>query len=758
MKRVLLLFVFAHCAAFSQSVQLVNAFPNLTFTQPVLVTHANDGSNRVFVVQQNGLIRVFPNDSTATAAPTFLNLSARISTGSERGLLGLAFHPNYATNGYFFVNYTQVNTGRTIVARYSVDPLNPNQGDFNSELILLNIYQPYTNHNGGMVFFGLDGYLYISMGDGGSAGDPSNRAQNVDSLLGKILRIDVDNPAGGLNYGIPPDNPLVGLPGRDEIYAWGLRNPWRMSQDPVSGEIWVADVGQGAWEEVDSLGKGLNYGWRCYEGPNPYNTTGCGPSSQYTFPKKYYSRSSPHCSVTGGYIYRGSRRPELTGRYVYGDYCSGYIWKFLFQNGQLTEDELLVDAPFSISSFGVDQAGELYVCNYAGTIWRFAGNPVHATTSQVLPVNGSRNNSIPATLLWRSANGATDYWLEIASDAGFSSTVVSDSTLADTSFVFASAFEGTRYYWRIRVKNASGWGNPSSVWNFTIASVPGQIDLLEPAHGANIPSRFVTLRWHSNTDATSYWLEMGYDSTFASVERVDTALTDTLLALSDATRDTTYYWRIRGRSPVGNGPFSSRIFSTYSLPAPPTLISPPDSSTIILATSIDFLWGVSENAADYWLEVALDQNFTNVVVRDSVLVDTARSVGGLDRPQRYFWRVRGRNQYGYGLFSNPWTFFYDHDLSVGDDEGIPARFVLDQNFPNPFNPSTEIRYGIPQRAPVRLTVVNLLGQEVTMWDQGVQQAGWYSVRLNAAALPSGVYFCRLDAGDFRTVRKMMLMK
>jgi glucose/arabinose dehydrogenase len=367
-----------HFTLIAQPLQLVNAFPNLTFTSPVLLTHPPDGTNRIFVVQQNGIIRVFPNDSAVTSAKTFLNVSSRISTGSERGLLGLAFHPNYASNGYFYIDYTQATTGRTIVARYSVNPANPDTAIFTSEQVLLDIYQPFSNHNGGNIMFGLDGYLYIGLGDGGSAGDPGNRAQNLDSLLGKILRIDVNDTSGGRNYGIPVDNPLIGSGHREEIFAWGLRNPWRFSQDPVTGTIWVGDVGQGLWEEIDILEKGLNCGWRCYEGNARYDSSGCGPSALYTFPVKVYPHSGGDCSVTGGYVYRGNRRPELVGRYIYADYCTGKIWQFIYQNGHLVSDSLLIDAPFSISSFGVDQSNELYICNFTnGNIQRFAGNPTN---------------------------------------------------------------------------------------------------------------------------------------------------------------------------------------------------------------------------------------------------------------------------------------------------------------------------------------------------------------------------------------------
>jgi len=554
-------------SASSQPLQLVNAFPNLTFTQPVFLTHANDGTNRIFVVQQNGLIRVFPNDSAVTSATTFLNISSRISTGGERGLLGLAFHPNYATNGYFYVNYTQAGTGRTIVSRFRVDPNNPNQADPNSEVILLNIYQPYDNHNGGMIMFGLDGYLYIGMGDGGSAGDPGNRAQNLDSLLGKLLRIDVDNPAGGLNYGIPPDNPFVGLPGRDEIYALGLRNPWRFSQDPLTGEIWLADVGQSSWEEVDSIGRGRNYGWRCYEGPAAYNTSGCGPASQYTFPVKYYARVSPHCSVTGGYIYRGYRRPELIGRYIYGDYCSGYIWKFYYQNGVLSEDQLLIDAPFSISSFGVDQNGELYVCEYSttGRIWRFAGN-LTPTTTPVSPSNGSIDVPIPTSIVWRQGESAIRYWLEIATSPTFATIVYRDTSLTDTSTVVSSLSPGTIYYWHVRARNTLAWGVFSPTWSFTTVAIPPQVVLLSPPDSANIPSEQVELLWMRANGAATYRLEVAYDSLFIDLFHSDTALTDTVTSVSGLVRDTLYYWRVQGGNAAGWGAFSAyRRFRTTGL-------------------------------------------------------------------------------------------------------------------------------------------------------------------------------------------------
>lgn len=354
----------------SQPIELVNAFPNVAFNSPLFVTHSNDGTNRVFVVEKTGLIKVLPNDSNTSDSRVFLDVTNLIINGSERGLLGLAFHPDYATNGYFFINYTRSGDGATRVSRFSRSQSDPNKADSLSELNIITISQPFSNHNGGMLLFGLDGYLYIGMGDGGSGGDPGNRAQNVNELLGKILRLNIDTATAQFNYGIPPTNPFATGGGRAEIYTIGMRNPWRFSLDPVTGEIWCGDVGQDAREEIDIIQLGLNYGWRCYEGFNPYNTSGCGPQTNYTFPIKDYPNQTPECSITGGYVYRGARRPELTGRYIYGDYCSRKIWKLKYENGNITEDSLIANAPSSIYSFGSDQLNELYVCCANSIVYR----------------------------------------------------------------------------------------------------------------------------------------------------------------------------------------------------------------------------------------------------------------------------------------------------------------------------------------------------------------------------------------------------
>jgi glucose/arabinose dehydrogenase len=334
-------------------------------SSPVFVTNAGDGSNRLFIVEQGGTIRVLQPGSTTPSL--FLDIHTKVVAGGEQGLLGLAFHPQYSINGRFYVYYTRVGDGTLVIAEYHVST-NPNTAD-PTETVLLTIPHPTnTNHNGGMLAFGPDNYLYIGVGDGGSANDPPNNAQNINVLLGKILRIDVNAPG---TYSSPPTNPFFGAtPGADEIFAYGFRNPWRFSFDHVTGVQWVGDVGQGAREEVDMpIVNGGNYGWRVFEGLACTNNdpAPCGSPQNYIFPIFDYTHSNGRCSITGGYVYRGSQGALPGGTYVYGDYCSGEI---LAWDG--TTQTLLLDTASNISSFGEDEQGELYVVNLGGSISRIA--------------------------------------------------------------------------------------------------------------------------------------------------------------------------------------------------------------------------------------------------------------------------------------------------------------------------------------------------------------------------------------------------
>ena len=306
--------------------QLEDAFPNLpNFSSPVDFQNAGDYTNRVFIAEQPGRIKVL-DDKVDISTKNSLNITDRVTSGGETGLLGLAFHPDFEHNGYFYVYYTAPNPLRSVVARYQVSLTNPDSAD-KTEVILLTQAQPFSNHNAGQLAFGPDGYLYIALGDGGSGGDPNGNGQNKSVFLAKILRIDVDHPEGVLNYGIPADNPFKGNTQgyKEEIYAYGFRNPWRYSFDPATGWLWCADVGQDLYEEIDIVENGKDYGWRCYEGNHTYNTTGCGDMSEYTSPIWEYGHN-PECSITGGYVYRGPNQPGLTGKYIYGDYCSAKTW------------------------------------------------------------------------------------------------------------------------------------------------------------------------------------------------------------------------------------------------------------------------------------------------------------------------------------------------------------------------------------------------------------------------------------------------
>ena len=344
-------------------------FPNLTFSQPVGIVSSGAGSNSLFVIEQPGTIRVFENSQTVATSSIFLDLSNRVLYGGEQGLLGLAFHPNYAANGYFYVDYVVDNPRRTIVSRYTVSTSNPNQAQSDSELVLLEIAQPFTNHKGGQLAFGPDGYLYIAMGDGGSGGDPFGNGQNRAVLLGKILRIDVNTPSGGRNYGIPADNPFVGntLGYMEEIYAYGFRNPWRFSFDTLTGRLWVGDVGQSQREEIDIVERGLNYGWNIMEGSLPYAG---GSQVGLELPVWEYGRDQG-IAIIGGYVYRGPTATALTGSYVYGDYGSGRIWALTIGSTGTPSNTLLDDTTLQISSFGLDGNGELYICAFDGKIYKF---------------------------------------------------------------------------------------------------------------------------------------------------------------------------------------------------------------------------------------------------------------------------------------------------------------------------------------------------------------------------------------------------
>jgi glucose/arabinose dehydrogenase len=359
----------------SGQINIVNAFPNLTFENIVGLEDPRDGTNRLFAVSQNGTIRVFENSPGASSSIVFLDIQPKVIYGGEQGLLGLAFHPDYEKNGYFYVNYTAPDPRRTVIARYSAKKDNPNSADPQSAIIILEIEQPYSNHNGGQLSFGPDGYLYTILGDGGSGGDPLNSGQDRKSLLGKLLRIDVNQSSGNRHYSIPSDNPYKGnMEGfKEEIYAYGLRNMWRFSWDAGTKKLWGADVGQDKWEEINIIEAGKNYGWRIMEGTHCYDPAeGCDKSA-YTLPIWEYGHDeNGGYSITGGFVYRGKSVKELIGKYIYADYVSRNIWALTY-DGKKASNELLLRGNISISSFGTDKDNELYLCSHHdGKIFKFS--------------------------------------------------------------------------------------------------------------------------------------------------------------------------------------------------------------------------------------------------------------------------------------------------------------------------------------------------------------------------------------------------
>jgi glucose/arabinose dehydrogenase len=339
------------------------------FTQPTgIVSAPND--ERLYIVEQTGMIRrVTPNQSDTQV---FMDITNKVTNDGEMGLLGLAFHPQYAQNGYIFVNYID-KSQNTVVARYHTDQ---NVVDLASEKVILQVEQPYTNHNGGDLVFGPDGFLYIALGDGGQAGDPHDNAQNLNSLLGKILRIDVNTNEA---YAIPDDNPFAGQENaRPEIWAYGLRNPWRISFDRETGDLYIADVGQGELEEINfqSAGSkgGENYGWRCYEGTREYNLDGCEGVNNAIPPIIEYSHEDGRCAVTGGYVYRGSMFESLQGKYFYGDFCGSQLY-YAEQKDGSWQQTLALQTEFAISAFGQANDGELYLADYdSGDIHEIKAN------------------------------------------------------------------------------------------------------------------------------------------------------------------------------------------------------------------------------------------------------------------------------------------------------------------------------------------------------------------------------------------------
>ncbi len=368
-------------------VSAARAFENLIFERPIVVTHANDGSNRVFVAEQEGIIKAFKNDPDVEEATVFLDIDKRCryrDDNNEEGLLGYAFHPKFKDNGQVFAYYTTASEEHTsFVSRFTLSKDDPNKVDASTEEVLMKIPQPYWNHNGGTIAFGKDGYLYIGLGDGGLGNDPHGNGQNLSTMLGAILRIDVDTMDEGKAYAIPKDNPFVDytvsrrqgktIKAEPEIYAYGLRNVWRMAFDRENGKLWAADVGQGLWEEINIVEKGGNYGWNIREAMHWFRPDGNDTKTDKLIDPVWEYHHDVGKSITGGLVYRGKEVPELVGKYVYGDYVTGLLWA-LEHDGKKTVANYSLKFEgdkLPIMSFGDDEAGEVYFTTTFGQLYKF---------------------------------------------------------------------------------------------------------------------------------------------------------------------------------------------------------------------------------------------------------------------------------------------------------------------------------------------------------------------------------------------------
>ena len=496
------LFTLSVPSVFAQ-VETEVAFESLFFSNPVDIQHPGDGTNRLFLVQQNDAqIWVFPDDLASGDASLFLDLSDRVRTaGGEEGLLGLAFHPNYESNGYFYVYYSASSPRRSVIERFTVSSSNPDQANQESGLVIMEVDQPYENHNGGQLAFGPDdGYLYIALGDGGSGGDPQGHGQNRETLLGNILRIDVDGTSNGLNYRIPSDNPYAGNTQnfREEIFAYGFRNPWRMSFDAPTGQLWVADVGQNEREEVAIVANGENHGWKIMEGFQCYpSSANCNPEG-LTLPVWDYGRSLG-ASVTGGHVYRGSRISEYTGFYIYSDFISGRIWALKYIEGQPTTHFEIHDLPHNVAAFGVSATGELYMLAFNGRIYQFTSEGLPVASFETGPPSRSTVNANSASFSWRAddADGSiVDYEIDLDGPTTL------EQTTTETSITLNNLANGD-YSFCVTAQDNNGNNSQAACTSFTVDAVSLPVVQIDagPADGSTINTGVAQFAWSGSHPA-----------------------------------------------------------------------------------------------------------------------------------------------------------------------------------------------------------------------------------------------------------------
>lgn len=709
---LILSFITICFAANAQSIELVPYASG--FDEPVDIANAAD--NRLFVAEKDGAIKIVVNG--VVLSPPFMDIDNRINSGgNERGLLGLAFHPDYENNGYFYVNYTALD-GSTRISRFSVGN-EPDIADPDSELILMTIAQPGGNHNGGDLNFGPDGYLYCGLGDGGGSGDQYNNGQNRQSLLGKIIRIDVDNPLPNLNYGIPADNPFVNDASTlDEIWALGLRNPWRFSFDRETGDMWIADVGQDDWEEIDfqsaTSSGGENYGWRCYEGDVPFNTGGCADADTFTLPAHTYpNSSSTGCSVTGGFVYRGTTQATLEGKYIYADFCSGRFWSISPDGaGAWVNEDLGNFANEEFSTFGEDNNGELYVAAVdQGQIYRIsdACTDFEAIVNKMDICEGSDdlgtasiqlNNAVfPINIIW--SNGATSGEITDLAE-GMYSVTVEDANACST------------------------------IIDFEINTIPA-IDAPFVTSSHNNPNEAcegdtITLTASEAPEGYGYQWYRGICPDYCQVIEDATAQT---LEITEVVLDD-FCVQYTGACPSD---FSNKItISIQEVPTPVVAQTPEGNLTL-------------ENIQNF------DDAFTWFLDGDIISVQSCDGIG-YDQ-----WCIQPTQE---GLYTL--CVFYNLLACSACSEPFNYTAVSTENItgidefqisPRPVNDILYINLNTTKKIDLQIKLQNTYGQ--TLIEKQESISGNWNSSLNISHLPSGTYFLTLESGNQIMTRKISVL-
>ncbi|NUO83623.1 PQQ-dependent sugar dehydrogenase [candidate division KSB1 bacterium] len=790
------------------SMQLRRVFNGLAFVKPILLTHAGDGSDRIFVVEQAGIIKVFPNQDNVAGAKTFLDIRARVNDDpNEAGLLGLAFHPQYASNGKFYLYYTRGN----LFSRFSEFQVSSSDRDAanpNSERILFEVQQPASNHNGGMIAFGPDGYLYLALGDGGGGGDPFRTGQDRTSLLAKILRIDVDSRSGNLAYGIPPDNPYVGNPNgwREEVWAWGFRNPWRFSFDRVTGDLWCGDVGQGAWEEVDLVVKGGNYGWSIMEGMHCYNASSCNQSG-LILPVVEYSHNEGF-SITGGYVYHGPRLPKLAGVYLYADYVTRKIWGLRYANGSVVANQFLVDCPANISSFGEDQAGEVFVVGHDGRIYVFeekAGGDPPGTIPKTISASGlftDMAQQIPAPgLIPYTVNS------QLWSDGAYKTRLLA---LPDTT--------------KIDFSQDGFWGFPPNavlVKNFYLELEAGNANSRKIVETRFLVKRASGEQW----DGFSYmWNDAATDANL-----LETSATKTF-TIRDASVpggqfEQSYYFPSRTDCSTCHAPAAGYVLGvrTAQINKPhqydavadnqlrsynhirlfttdigedyanfPKLPDPLDAQMSLENRSRSYLdancsqchrpGGTGRVEMDLRFSTPLNAtHLVNVtpVIDDLGIGDAKRIKPGAPDSSMVYLRMLNLAQFRMPPLATSlvdkkgtevireWIASLPRTHIDDTSQEPPAKFALQAAYPNPLfrrrTSAAAITFQLPASSAVEVVIFDVLGRRIKTLHNGPQSPGAHTVYWDATddggkLVSGGVYFYRMHAGAFTSTRKILLVR